>query len=117
MSASATFFNSSIGIKKIRFATPEEMKELAGIMPGCMLPFAQQIFPNIPLLIVASALREEDSLVIEGLSFCCKAGFYYRLFNSKDVKHVRLGHVLHKLFKLWESLDGPTYQRFSEYNL
>ena len=49
-------------LKKIRFATPEEMKELAGVMPGCMPPFAQPIFPSIPLLIVASALEKFDQI-------------------------------------------------------
>ncbi len=49
-------------LKKIRFATPEEMMELAGVMPGCMPPFAQPIFPDIPLLIVARALQEFDQI-------------------------------------------------------
>lgn len=49
-------------LKKIRFATPEEMSSLAGVVPGCMPPFASAIFPEIPLLIIASALREFDRL-------------------------------------------------------
>jgi len=49
-------------LKKIRFVTPEEMKELAGVVPGCMAPFASQIFPDIPLLILASALTECETL-------------------------------------------------------
>ncbi len=44
------------GLKKMRFVTPEEMSTLAGVVPGCMPPFAAPIFPEIPLLIVSSAL-------------------------------------------------------------
>ena len=50
------------GLKKIRFATPEELKELAGVVPGCMPPFASPIFPSIPLLIVASALKAFEAI-------------------------------------------------------
>jgi len=46
------------GLKRTRFATREEMAELAGVVPGCMPPFAAPIFPKIPLLIVASALQD-----------------------------------------------------------
>jgi prolyl-tRNA editing enzyme YbaK/EbsC (Cys-tRNA(Pro) deacylase) len=49
-------------LKKMRFATPEEMKELAGVTPGCMPPFAQPIFPSIPLLIVATALESFNQI-------------------------------------------------------
>lgn len=49
-------------LKKIRFVTPEEMVKLAGVIPGCMPPFAAPIFPDIPVLIVASALRTHDQL-------------------------------------------------------
>lgn len=50
------------GLKKIRFATPEELLRLAGVVPGCMPPFASQIFPNISLLIVSSALALYDHI-------------------------------------------------------
>jgi len=50
------------GLKKIRFATPEEMGQLAGVVPGCMPPFATPIFPDIPLLIIASALATFDRI-------------------------------------------------------
>lgn len=49
-------------LKKIRFVTPEEMTKLAGVIPGCMPPFAAPIFPDIPVLIIASALRAYDQL-------------------------------------------------------
>lgn len=50
------------GLKKIRFATPEEMQALAGVVPGCMPPFAAPIFPKIPLLVVASAIQEQGKI-------------------------------------------------------
>lgn len=50
------------GLKKIRFATSEEMQSLAGVIPGCMPPFASQIFPDIPLLIVASAIQHQKEI-------------------------------------------------------
>lgn len=49
-------------LKKIRFATPEEMQTLAGVVPGCMPPFAAPLFPDIPLLIVATAIGEVEKL-------------------------------------------------------
>lgn len=49
-------------LKKMRFATSEEMQSLAGVTPGCMPPFAASLFPQISLLIVASALRECDKV-------------------------------------------------------
>lgn len=49
-------------LKKIRFATPDEMRELAGVIPGCMPPFASPIFPGIPLLIVASAMESQSQI-------------------------------------------------------
>lgn len=50
------------GLKKVRFASPEEMERLAGVVPGCMPPFAAPIFPDIPLLIIASAMRDQGTI-------------------------------------------------------
>ena len=33
------------GWKKLRFATPEELSELTGLVPGCVPPFGQPILP------------------------------------------------------------------------
>lgn len=33
------------GIKKLRFATPEELLELTGLVPGCVPPFGEPILP------------------------------------------------------------------------
>lgn len=51
-----------LGLKRMRFVTPEEMTTLAGVVPGCMPPFASQIFPDIPLLILAKAIEETKEL-------------------------------------------------------
>lgn len=50
------------GLKKMRFATEEELDTLAGVVPGCMPPFAAPIFPDIPFLIVASALADFERI-------------------------------------------------------
>ena len=34
-----------LGIKKLRFATPEELLELTGLVPGCVPPFGPPILP------------------------------------------------------------------------
>ncbi|MDO8594840.1 MAG: YbaK/EbsC family protein [bacterium] len=49
-------------LKKMRFATPEEMLKLADLVPGCMPPFAAPIFSNIPLLVIASAFKTLDKV-------------------------------------------------------
>ena len=47
-------------MKEYRFATPEELLALAGVVPGCMPPFGSQIFPKITKMYVASALGEYE---------------------------------------------------------
>ena len=34
-----------LGWKKLRFATPEELLELTGLVPGCVPPFGQPVLP------------------------------------------------------------------------
>lgn len=50
------------GLKRMRFVTPQEMAMLAKVVPGCMPPFASQIFPDIPLLILAKAIESTEEL-------------------------------------------------------
>lgn len=45
-------------LKQFRFATAEELLELAGVVPGCMPPFGQQIFPDIAKLFVSSHIQK-----------------------------------------------------------
>lgn len=44
-------------LKQFRFATAEELMELAGVVPGCMPPFGQQIFTGIAKLYVSSQIQ------------------------------------------------------------
>lgn len=44
-------------LKQFRFATAEELLELAGVVPGCMPPFGRQIFPGVTKLFVSSHIQ------------------------------------------------------------
>lgn len=44
-------------LKQFRFATAEELTNLAGVVPGCMPPFGQQIFTGIAKLYVSSHIQ------------------------------------------------------------
>lgn len=49
-------------LKKIRFVTQEEMLDLTGLIPGSMPPFATPIFPDVLILIVATAIGMNEEL-------------------------------------------------------
>jgi Ala-tRNA(Pro) deacylase len=46
------------GFKQFRFATPEELMDIAGVVPGCMPPFGNQIFEKISRLYISSKLKD-----------------------------------------------------------
>lgn len=48
----------SIGLKKFRFLTPEEMVEIVQLSPGCMPPFGRTIFERVSALYVDPHLKE-----------------------------------------------------------
>ncbi|MCR9163573.1 MAG: YbaK/EbsC family protein [Nannocystaceae bacterium] len=48
----------ALGVKRLRFATPQELLELTGCVPGCVPPFGRPIL-DLPLLVDASILRNE----------------------------------------------------------
>ncbi|MCY2966906.1 MAG: hypothetical protein NT069_25285 [Planctomycetota bacterium] len=50
----------TIACKKLRFATPEELKEQTGLVPGCVPPFGEPILPYA--LHVDSAILENDKI-------------------------------------------------------
>lgn len=58
------------GLKKIRFVTPEEMLSLTGLVPGSMPPFATPIFPDVHILIIASAIGENEELGFNIADLC-----------------------------------------------
>jgi Ala-tRNA(Pro) deacylase len=45
-------------LKQFRFATMDELRELAGVVPGCMPPFGKQICPASSRLYIAESLKE-----------------------------------------------------------
>lgn len=46
------------GLKRVRFATAQEMQDLCGLQPGCFPPFGPQVFENVTRLFVDETLRE-----------------------------------------------------------
>lgn len=48
------------GLKKMRFATPEELLNLCGVVPGCMPPFGSSLFPGIKNLFVDRSLLSHE---------------------------------------------------------
>lgn len=48
------------GLRKMRFATPEELLSLCGVVPGCMPPFGNRLFPEIKNLFVDRTLLTHE---------------------------------------------------------
>ena len=48
----------ALGVKRLRFANPDELLALTGCVPGCVPPFGRPIV-DLPLLVDASILRNE----------------------------------------------------------
>jgi Ala-tRNA(Pro) deacylase len=49
-------------LKKFRFATPEEMLDRCRVVPGCMPPFANNVFPELNNLFVDKSLLKHQWL-------------------------------------------------------
>lgn len=45
-------------LKQFRFSTKEELLDIAGVVPGCMPPFGNQIFEKVQKLYISSALQD-----------------------------------------------------------
>jgi len=56
--ASSKSLRTALGVRRLRFATPEELLELTGCVPGCVPPFGRPIVP-LPLLVDTSILGNE----------------------------------------------------------
>ncbi|HYF05232.1 MAG TPA: YbaK/EbsC family protein [Patescibacteria group bacterium] len=50
------------GFKLMRFATSEELTDLAGVTYGCMPPFGSQVFPKISKFYISSQLKNFERL-------------------------------------------------------
>lgn len=48
-----------LGLRRLRFATQEELMTLTGLKPGCVPPFGQPIF-DIPLYVDATLAGQQD---------------------------------------------------------
>lgn len=55
-------------MKEYRFASPEELMTLAGVVPGCMPPFGSQIFPLITKMYVSTALENFERVAFNAAS-------------------------------------------------
>jgi Ala-tRNA(Pro) deacylase len=53
---------SSVGIKKFRFLTTEEMRDIVQLSPGCMPPFGPTIFPAVGALFVDPQIAAYDEV-------------------------------------------------------
>ncbi len=49
---------TAFGVRRLRFATPEELLARTGCVPGCVPPFGRPIL-DLPLFVDASVLRNE----------------------------------------------------------
>ncbi len=48
----------ALGVRRLRFANPDELLDLTGCVPGCVPPFGRPIL-DLPLLVDASILRND----------------------------------------------------------
>lgn len=56
--ANSKGLRSVLGVRRLRFATRDELLELTGCVPGCVPPFGRPIFA-LPLFLDASILRND----------------------------------------------------------
>jgi len=49
---------TALGVRRLRFASPEELLALTGCVPGCVPPFGRPIL-DLPLLVDTSVLHNE----------------------------------------------------------
>jgi prolyl-tRNA editing enzyme YbaK/EbsC (Cys-tRNA(Pro) deacylase) len=76
-----------LGVKRTRFATRDELKELTGCVPGCVPPFGEPILP-LELYLDNSILKNEKIAFNAGSltdSIIMKVEDYLRLVNPKEV--------------------------------
>lgn len=56
--ANSKGLRTALGVRRLRFATPQELLELTGCVPGCVPPFGRPIVP-LPLFVDASILSND----------------------------------------------------------
>ena len=76
-----------LGLKKMRFATPDELRELTGLVPGSVPPFGQPILPFD--LYVEAGIRDNDRIAFNAGSLTdsviMSVADYLRLAEPTDV--------------------------------
>jgi Ala-tRNA(Pro) deacylase len=56
----------AFGVRRLRFASPDELRELTGVVPGCVPPFGEPILP-LPLHVDRSVLANDRIAFNAGL--------------------------------------------------
>jgi Ala-tRNA(Pro) deacylase len=76
-------------VRRFRFATPEEMLERCGVVPGSMPPFAHSIFPQLNRLFVDESLARYDWLGFNAASLersvVVRSSDYFRAANPAGI--------------------------------
>lgn len=62
----ARFLRRNLGAKRTRFATPEELASLTGLVPGSVPPFGEPVLP-VPLFVDPSLFRGAEIAFTPGL--------------------------------------------------
>ncbi len=58
LKAGSKALRAAFGVRRLRFATPEELHELTGVVPGCVPPFGRPIL-ELPLYVDVSIFENE----------------------------------------------------------
>lgn len=75
---------SYLGVKSLRFASPEELSELTGgLVPGSMPPFGPTVFEALDALYVDASLTQCDRIGFNAASLCESL-----IVNTKDYLQV-----------------------------
>jgi prolyl-tRNA editing enzyme YbaK/EbsC (Cys-tRNA(Pro) deacylase) len=80
----------ALGVKKTRFASPEELYDLTGLVPGAVPPFGEPILP-LPLYVDASVLANDRIAFNAGSltdSIIMSVHDYRRIARIEEVIHV-----------------------------
>ena len=76
-------------LKQFRFATPEELLDIAGVVPGCMPPFGGQIFPKIEKTYVSSLLKDYERVAFNAAklnaSIILYASEYFKVIEPDQI--------------------------------
>jgi prolyl-tRNA editing enzyme YbaK/EbsC (Cys-tRNA(Pro) deacylase) len=58
-----------LAVKRFRFATPEEMQAVCGVLPGCLPPFGPPVFPQIAQFVIDPSLFDYEYLGFNAANF------------------------------------------------